>query len=600
MTRFARALPAVVCLACSTAPSATLSPFGIGVQFHAPQALLDDVQTVTLYVVDAATVELTCDEATGMVGGATGLISNEVVNQETVVKVPLGRTRPGGEPCPNGGVFCSEDIVLPRDPSTPLIFQALGSASGKPIAVGCTTAAVNSDPFYVTMYMLRYVAPAVCGDGVLQVGEQCEGTEGSITPDDPLCDLSCKTKELLLSSDHAGPSNIKITNAPAGSKAGVALAWSQAPNASNPSPLHAVFEDTNFGSTGTGPEVNYRQMGQDLRPIEYPPLLSSQIRLPLHGGATPGFDQRPRTQAAPAIATMTDGSFVVAYEDDRLSTSANISLTAVSLDVATPRADEVSINKLGVDACGSPTVAGGPTDRALIAWTDHAGRRIRGRIWSKTGWVWTSDTTLSAQEGDNPRATGWNDGWVVAWQGRSNEDNEDVLLVQVEANGTVGAPIVVNERRADVQDRPAIAAMPTGEFAVVWHDTGRIMIQRFDVSGQPLAGDQEVPVGEGSLGAGNHPAVAASTLASGFYAVAWQTPSGEIRGRLLDRTGGYLYNSVDGQTSSFLVNRADVAGQRTRPAVVIGGAGHIVFAWQDDSVDHNGIWARRFPLPSRD
>lgn len=600
MTRYQGAFPAVLCLACSTAPSATSLPSGIGVQFHAPQALLDDVQTVTLSVVEASRVELNCDEATGLVGSGTGLISNEVANQDVVVKVPLGRTRPGGEPCPNDGVFCSEDIVLPRDASTPLIFQALGSANGKPLAVGCTTAAVNSDPFYVTMSMLRYVAPAVCGDGVLQVGEQCEATDGPIAQDDPLCDLSCKTKEMLLSSDHAGPSNIQISNAPAGSKGGVALAWSQAPNASNPSPLHAVFEDTNFGATGTGPEVNYRQMGQDFRPIQYPPLLSSQIRLPLQGGTTPGFDQRPRTQGAPAIATMTDGSFVVAYEDDRLSTSANISLTAISSDVAMPRADEVNINQLGVDACGSPTVAGGPTDRALIAWTDRAGRRIRGRIWSKTGWVFSSDMTLSAQEGDTPRAAGWNDGWVIAWHGRSNEDNDDVLFVQVEANGTVGGPIVVNERRADVQNKPAIAAMPTGEFAVVWHDTGRIMIQRFDVSGQPLAGDQDAPVNEEALGAGDHPAIAASTLASGFYAVTWQTASGEIRARLLDRTGSYLFNSVDGQPSSFLVNRADVAGQRTRPSVVIGGAGHIVFAWQDDSADHSGIWARRFPLPSRD
>lgn len=599
MTRLARAIPAALCLACSTAPSATFSPSGIGVQFVAPKALLDDVQSVTLYVVDASVAGVVCDEAKGTVGGTTGLIPNEVGTQETVVKVPLVRTRPGGEPCPNDGAFCSEDIVLPRDVSKPLIFQAVGSANAKPLAVGCATAAVNSDPFYVTMTMLRYVAPAVCGDGVLQVGEQCEWADGVIVEDDPFCDTSCKTTELLLSSDHAGPSNLQITNAPAGSKGGVALAWSQAPDAPNPSPLHAVFEDTNFGATGTGPEVNYRQMGQDLRPIEYPPLLSSQIRLPLQGGAIPGFDQRPRTQAAPAIGIMTDGSLVVAYEDDRLSTSANISLTVTSPDVATTRADEVNINQLGVDACSSPTLAGGPADRALIAWTDNAGRRIRGRIWSNTGWLWTSDTTLSAQEADSPRAAGWNDGWILAWHGRSNDDNDDVLFVQVEANGTVGAPIVVNKDRAGVQDEPSIAAMPTGEFAVVWHDTGRIMIQRFDASGQPLAGDQDAAVNEEAFGAGGQPAIAASTLASGFYAVAWQTPSGELRGRLLDRTGGYLFNSVDGQTSSFLISRADVDGERAHPAVAIGGAGHIVFAWQDDSADHSGIWARRFPLPSR-
>jgi len=83
------------------------------------------------------------------------------------------------------------------------------------------------------------------------------------------------------------------------------------------------------------------------------------------------------------------------------------------------------------------------------------------------------------------------------------------------------------------------------------------------------------------------------------YVVAWQVSDGAIRARLVDRDGGYLDNPVDGQNTSFLVSREDVSGQRSRPAVVIGGDGHIVFAWQDDSVDHSGIFARRFPLPVR-
>lgn len=592
-----------VAVGCSTtSPSPT--PSGIGVHFNAPRALLDDVESVDLYVVDATAAAIACDSAAGTISGpqsGTGLVPNDV-GQSLVRTFPLRRGTDGGEPCPNDGVFCSEEIVLPTDAEQPLVFQAVGLAGSEPFAVGCTTAAVNSNPFYVTLSMLRYVAPAVCGDGELQVGEQCDPGGGAPGGDDPICDSACRSKEVLLSTDHAGPSSIDISNGPAGSKSRVALAWSAAPDAANPDPLHAVFEDTNFGSTGTGPEVNYRQMARDFRPIDFPPLLSSQIRLPLEGGSVPGFDQRPRTQSSPAIATVTDGGFVVAYEDDRssLTGETNISFTAISADVASPRPDEIYINQTGVNSCSDPTVAAGPSDHALIAWTDNAGRRIRGRIWSKTGWLSSSDQTYSALDGDDAAAAGWNDGWLIVWHGRSNEDNDDIMGVTVDAVGTVGAPFVINDVRVGVQESPSVAAMPNGQFAVVWNDSGNIMLQRFEMTGVPVAGDQQTPINDDvSAGAGAHPTVAASSLASGFYAIAWQTTSGAIRGRLIDRTGGFLFNSIDGQPTSFTVSREDITGQRARPSVAVGGAGHVVFAWQDDAPDHAGIYARRFPLPIR-
>ena len=444
--------------------------------------------------------------------------------------------------------------------------------------------------------------PAICGDGVLQVGEQCEGSAGPPL-ENVVCDSSCRSKEVLLSNDHTGPSNITITNDPNGSKSNVALAFSQAPEADNPNPLHAVFDDTNFGATGTGPEINYRQMSQDFQPIDYPPLLAAQLRLPLDTGSTPGFDQRARTQANPAIATMTDGSFVVAYEDDRLSNTGevNISFTAISADIATPRTDEIYINNLGENGCTSPAVAGGPNDQALVVWTDTVNRRIRGRLWSNSGWLSTSDSTFSAQDGDTPKVAGWNDGWIVVWHGRSNEDNDDILMVAVDATGNVGAPSVVNDVLVGIQNKPAVAALPNGSFIVVWHETGNIMMQRFDASGQPIAGDQSAPVNDGvSSAAGDTPSVAASSLAQGFFALAWAN-AGQIRARLLDRSGTYLFNSVDGQSSSFLANRSDVTGNRSRPAVAIGGAGHIVFAWQDDATDSQWHLRSSFPaaLPLR-
>ncbi len=570
----------------------------VGLGITAPQALLDDLDHATLFVVDA-TGGRTCSASSGLVsssGGTTGLVPADLPH-DTIAQASLARTSPDGSPCPANGVFCSGDIILPIDASRQLVFQVVGYKNDAAYGVGCATVAIVTDPLQVSISMHRYVPTAVCGDGILAVGEQCEGSGGPPAADDPICDTTCHTKEVLLSSDNAGPGGKTITNAPPQSKKGVSVAWSKAPSATNPNPFHAVFQDTNFGTQGTGPEINYRQMSQDLLRIASPALLGAQVRLPYKGGTTPGFDQRPRTQGAPAIGVLDDGSFIVAYEDDRSSTTGqtNISMTHVSAD-AQPDDDTVYINSLGLNECTSPAVAGGPQTRALIVWTDNASKRVRGRIWSpSSGWVTGSELSLSTQQAAFPRVAGFDNGWVVVWQGASTSDANDILARVIDASGNGAAPFVVNDLAAGVQDQPTVAALPSGEFVVAWRDGSNVMMQRFDASGGRVAGDQSSPVNDAG-GAGERPAAAGSGLANGFFALAWQAGT-EIRARLVDKSAGFRANSVDGQESSFPVSDPSVSGQRSAPAVTIGGAGHIVFAWQDDSTSHPGIYARRFPLP---
>ncbi len=591
----------LLALGCSSSPSPARA--AIGLDITTPQALLDEIDSATLFVVDTAGGNA-CDATSGLVassGGTTGLVPLDL-GQTNPVEASLSRTSPDGSACPDNGVFCTGEIVLPLDPSRQLIFQVVGYKQNKPFGVACTTAAVVTDPLHVSLSMRRFVQPAVCGDGVIGVGEQCEGNGGVPSADDPICDTDCHTKELLLSSDNLGPLGKSVTNAPPQSKKAVALAWSQAPAATNPNPLHAVFQDTNFAPQGTGPEINYRQMTQDVLPITSPALLHAQIRLPLNGGTSTGFDQRPRTQGAPAIGVLADGSFLVAYEDDSNSTAAgqvNISMTHVTAD-GQPDPDQVYINSLGLNQCTSPAVAGGPQGRALVVWTDNAAKRVRGRIWSPSGWVSGSDISFSTQDASFPKVAGFDNGWVITWQGASANDANGVLARVVDASGSGAAAFVVNDVTAGVQDQPAVAALPSGEFVVAWHDGTNVMMQRFDASAGRIAGDQSAPVNDATAdGASERPAVAGSSLASGFFAVAWQSAGGEIRGRLLDRSSGFLANSVDGQETAFLVNDPKISDQRAAPAVTIGGAGYVVFAWQDDSTDHPGIYARRFPLPVR-
>jgi hypothetical protein len=596
--RLARiALPvATAAAACSPSASPPAPVARVGLHVQVPKALLDGIDSLSLYVADSA-ADTTCTPA-------TGVVSKDLTKDKSAKVFPLARKLKNGSPCPENGVFCSDEIQLATDPAKQLVFQAIGLKQNSPYAIGCATQAVNADPLYVRLTMHHYVAPAVCGDGVIQPCEQCEGSGAKPAASDPICDTSCRSKEILLSNDNQGPASLKITNDPPGSKKRVATAWSAAPNEINPNPFHAVFQDTNFGSTGSGPEINYRQMSLDLLDIATPPLLRGEIRLPKLNGNPPGFDQRPRTQGNPSVGVLSNGSVIVAYEDDQsLATGqTNISVTPFAADATSAQADLTPANLASKGACEAPSVAGGPTDLALVVWSDKAASRIRGRIWNvAAGWVTTGqDLDVSAAAGSQPRVAGWSGGWTVVFRGAAS-DNDDILMVEVASDGTVGTAAQVNDNAAGAQETPAVAATPTGEIVVAWASAGDIMMQRYDAARQKIAGDQAAPVNNErpGAGAGSNPAASATALQQGFFALAWQSASGQIHGRFAALGAGFLFNSIDGQDGSFPVGRDDVHGTRSAPSVAIGGAGHVVLSWQDDAADHYGIWARRFPLAAR-
>jgi hypothetical protein len=81
-----------------------------------------------------------------------------------------------------------------------------------------------------------------------------------------------------------------------------------------------------------------------------------------------------------------------------------------------------------------------------------------------------------------------------------------------------------------------------------------------------------------------------------FYLAAWQSDA-SVRARFFGAASGFLYNPVDGQNGDFQASPAE-PGARARPAVAVGGNSHVAIGWEDQSVEHTGVWVRRFPLPT--
>lgn len=592
------------------------APVDIGVVMLAPQGLLDQASSVTLSVFDASAAKCNKD---------TGHVSKIPPAEEGTKTFQLAK-----KGCEQGVAWC-KTVELDEDGSKKM-FAVVAKNAGGLLAEGCTTAVIDQDPLEVTLKVHRYNEPACCNDGRVQVGEQCDSAivDPACQGDacactaiaiDAVCDYDCTTFEILLSSDNPTPKP-DLHNGPPGTKTDLQIAFGPG-GANTPNMLRAVFANSDGAEAMGGIDVQERFLAQDLYPIVSPVPLSLQLGLPLKCGATT-TSGLPRKQRAPAIAPASIDTVAVVYEsDEAVGGKFDVYLAPQTADGCTDTKNCtedtdcqtakctagkcVAAVKVSGSQSGSalaPHVAGGPANSVLIVWTRTDG--VYGRIWKTNGtMIPPTSELLIAKKGQAARVAGDANGWKVVFAGGALDDADAILLATVDENGAVKPPIRVNAFGDGLQDQPDVAMLTGGKTIVVWHNLGDIYFQRYDEQGNAVAGDQDAPLnttgvfGSNSATDEQHPAVAASIGFGEFYAVAWETiETANIAARFVDGTSGFGYNNVSGQNDEFVATSWWIPGQRHKPAVAIGGAGFVAIGWEDVSVEHPGVYVRRFPLPS--
>ncbi|HVY47369.1 MAG TPA: hypothetical protein VHB21_15880, partial [Minicystis sp.] len=602
------ALPLVALGACQSAPAAHL-----GLVMKAPAGLLDQATSVELSVFDVG--------------------SSKCESDGTVKNAPSGGVSTfdlDDKDCPKGTSWCTT-IQLDKDNSTKMFSVVAKNASGN-LGQGCATAAIDQDPLSVSIQIKRFVAPACCNDGAVQVGEQCDnGVQadpacdgspakkcGGIAEDD-VCDCSCQAKEILLSIDDTAPPYVR--NGSPGSKSALALAFTPG-NGNLDRALRAVYVSTYTDAKG-GADVLERYLQPDLTPFTDPVPLASQLMLPVACQAVQDatVNGYPNHQQAPRIAAIGNTTAIVYMSDENQGGNYDIFLVPQTGDGC---ADQPSCSGDGscvTHACvtgicatsqqisatetvpGSrdPDVAGGPPDAGLVVWT--LGNDVFARVW-KTDGTLVPDVSpiLIAQNASEAKVAGNANGWQVVYQGSGSGDADGVFMksVTLDAQGqaVVGQEVKVNAVTQGLQDQPAIAMLEDGRTIVVWHSGGDVYFQRFAADGTPNATDQNAPLNTVLDGDQQHPAVAASIGAGEFFVVAWETiDTSNVSARFVGGSTDFGYNSVDGQNDEFVATHPAITGQRHRPAVAVGGGGYVAIGWDDDSTDHAGVFVRRFPLP---
>lgn len=566
----------VAAVACGSAKEPT--NVAIATSLVVPKGVLDKVTKLTLIVQEG---NITCDAAVGQ----TALPAGNAAATE------IARRDLGTSGCAAGAKFCG-DITIEKSEAT-RVFSAIAKGNDDAtLAIGCATAKVDQDALPLAIKMFRFVAPPDCTDTEIQPTEQCVPKGSS----DVTCDSTCQSNELLLS---VGSSlNHTETGGP-GDKTDPFFLWPQ--GAGTPGRFFAFFTDRKVAGANNV-EVGLRAMTADLSPIaaaESPALAAGEIYLP--NETTFPSTASARQQSAPAAAFL-KSKLYVAFQDDTGTGATGQDIHLRSMDTALV-ADQ-GANPLGINGTGGagesgiqafPAIAAGPSDRLLVAWEDSGQGKIAARTLTPPSTLGNQIDISTGNGNKGVSLAARPDGWAIAWQ---NATGVKLRLVN-DSNVPLGDVQTVPSK-GTVTDRPRIASLGDGRFAIVWSAEGEVFVQRYDAKGAPIANDSASPINDVVKdGVQTMPSIAGTTAVGGSYVVAWlDAASGHVRARMLGGSGGFLFNNANGQSTEFQASRTE-GHTRGSPVVAAGGSGPFVaIGWEDKTAPGAGIITRRFPLPS--
>lgn len=539
-------------------------------RFVSPKGLLDTVSRITLVVYDK-TDAVTCDPAKGT--------STAKADTPKVATRELSRAG-----CADRVKFCGDVRVTRSDLDRVFVAAAFDDANDT-IAQGCAVAKVNQDAVPLEIKMVRAIPPSTCGNKVVEGLEQCD-------PPGAACSASCKTDETPLS----------VGSTLGNTKTGGPNEKSETSLLATKSRFFTLFTDKSSGKA----DVGVRVLDEAFAPVASPPA-AAQGFIYLPNGSSPP-EPAARAAGGAEAAALGDTTWV-AFHAVAADGAADIFVRSFDATLTPGELTPIGVN--GASGAGEtgaqtlPSVAAGANGKLYIAWQDESGGAGNGRIFART---FTPPNVLGNQQEistgtSNSRVSvaALPTGFVIVW-----ESGGDVKLRVVNGDGIpAGGESVVNEKASGVQERPHVASLDDGRFAVVWADkaggNADIVLQRFTAQIVKLAGDQAAPLNDLVRdGDQTSPRVAATAAGAGVYFVAWaDEPRGDIRGRYVRLTTGFPFNPVDGTDSEFTVGTRS-GRKRAAPSVAIGGAApFLAVAWEDQAAQSAGIYGRRLPVPSK-
>jgi VCBS repeat-containing protein len=310
-------------------------------------------------------------------------------------------------------------------------------------------------------------------------------------------------------------------------------------------------------------------------------------------------------QQAPAMAALSGGGFVVAWESQNQDGS-SVGIFAQRFDAAGQAVGaEFQVNTYTQNGQAAPTVAALSGGGFVIAWDsqnqDGSNKGIFAQRYDANGQAVDAEFqvntfTQNAQEAADVAALA-DGGFVVTWQSQNQDGNGVGIFAQRfdSAGQAAGAEFQVNSFTQGAQSAPAVSALSTGGFVIAWEsqNQGRnhpeIYVQRYGANGQAIGGEIRA-----NTDTRNDLHTADVTeLAGGGFVVVWQSQNQDgsglgIFGQMFAANGSRL-------GGEFQVNTETQRGQQTATVTDTADGGFVV-VWESDSQDGSsfGVFGQRF------
>ncbi|HEY7228915.1 MAG TPA: cadherin domain-containing protein [Pseudolabrys sp.] len=251
------------------------------------------------------------------------------------------------------------------------------------------------------------------------------------------------------------------------------------------------------------------------------------------------------TQEAVSITTLTNGRFVITWEDSSHQ-GGDTSGTAIKAQLfeanGAKLGDEFLVNTATTRAQNEASVTALANGRFVVTWDDESRQggdqsvsSVKAQIFNADGSKFNGEflvntTTSSGQDAPQIVALA-NGGFVVTWEDFSGvgDGSSGSIKAQIfNADGSrSGSEVLVNTVTDGAQITPKITALTNGDFVVIWDDNGNpdgtvaLKAQVFDGAGNRIGAEFQINTAPEH----NRTFSSITALADGAFIVTWSDSS---------------------------------------------------------------------------
>ena len=312
----------------------------------------------------------------------------------------------------------------------------------------------------------------------------------------------------------------------------------------------------------------------------------------LYASDVPVNDATAGEQNPPVVAALTDGGWVIAWQDLKYY---EVTQQRYNFEGVAGATLPVYGSNPVTPGFANLAIAGLPNGGWMVTWSGGWPVDIMQQHYSSAnatpGIVTSLDQTFDRRENYSSIATLTGGGWVVAWSTGFDRDVQADIIVQRFDSGRnrAGPPVVIGAGDGLEQNRPKVATLTGDDFVLTWQ-TGTaangydIYQQRFSSNGT-ARGPTEL-VSQYTTGTQEAPGIAA--LADGGWVITWSTGAEVV----------HRYYNASGETMGPDLRVVTRNGSTTnRYSSVAALSDGWVVTWQDNNVDtstSSGISQRTF------